>query len=276
MINRFIVLLLYLPKEKKIFESCFMDPKESNWLFPITKKWWRNRIGKKRDFSCKTPNEIVVGIENSFKERYQISGVSFDHDLELFDHLSLGKKQNIINFNSGQLFKFGKNQHESDFLRNVWRESLIWLGSMWVINNDRFFSNVRNVSSSIQYDSTRFIFVKVMASNQLKGPSDQSRDHFDSISNKHSEYHTLMHQTEIEKLKERSIIWDPSFLQTERTEIELDRFPKCLSGYFSMSWLLTQSEKQMNNLKSLTQSHHSNLEPQLRDSDKESSRTLFP
>ncbi|KAK8554276.1 hypothetical protein V6N12_031242 [Hibiscus sabdariffa] len=61
-INRLIVSLLYLPKGKKISESCFLDPKESTWVFPITKKcimpesnrgsqWWRNWIGKKRDSS---------------------------------------------------------------------------------------------------------------------------------------------------------------------------------------------------------------------------------
>ncbi|KAI3916470.1 hypothetical protein MKW92_012212 [Papaver armeniacum] len=60
-INRLIVSLLYLPKGKKISESCFMDPKESTWDLPITKKcimpdsncgswWWRNRIGKKVEF----------------------------------------------------------------------------------------------------------------------------------------------------------------------------------------------------------------------------------
>ncbi|KAF4390282.1 hypothetical protein F8388_019937 [Cannabis sativa] len=47
------------------------------------------------------------------------------------------------------------------------------------------------------------------------------------------------------RTKERSILWDPSFLQTERTEIESDRFPKCLSGYSSMSRLFTEREKQM-------------------------------
>ncbi|KAL6517013.1 ATPase [Orobanche hederae] len=31
------------------------------------------------------------------------------------------------------------------------------------------------------------------------------------------------------------------------TKIELDRFPKCLSGYSSMSWLFTEREKQMIN-----------------------------
>ena len=143
-INRLIVSLLYLPKGKKISESCFLNPKESTWVLPITKKcsmpesnwgsrWWRNWIGKKRD------------------------------------------------------------------------------------------------------------------SSQLKGFSDQSRDHLDSISNEDSEYHTLINQREIQQLKERSILWDPSFLQTERTEIESDRFPKCLSGYSSMSRLFTEREKQMNN-----------------------------
>nr|YP_010457130.1 hypothetical protein RF2 [Microtropis henryi]YP_010457149.1 hypothetical protein RF2 [Microtropis henryi]UUA68280.1 hypothetical protein RF2 [Microtropis henryi]UUA68281.1 hypothetical protein RF2 [Microtropis henryi] len=143
-INRLILSLLYLPKGKKISESGFLDPKESTWVLPITKKcimpesnwssrWWRNWIGKKRD------------------------------------------------------------------------------------------------------------------SSQLKGSSDQSRDHFDSISNEDSEYHTLINQREIQQLKERSILGDPSFLQTERTEIESDRFPKCLSGYSSMSRLFVEREKEMNN-----------------------------
>lgn len=71
-INRLIVSLLYLPKGKKISESCFMDPQESTWVLPINKKcimpesnrssrWWRNRIGKKRDSSCKISNETVAG-----------------------------------------------------------------------------------------------------------------------------------------------------------------------------------------------------------------------
>ncbi|KAK8554211.1 hypothetical protein V6N12_031180 [Hibiscus sabdariffa] len=79
-INRLIVSLLYLPKGKKISESCFLDPKESTWVFPITKKcimpesnrgsrWWRNWIGKKRESSCKISNETVAGIEISFKEK---------------------------------------------------------------------------------------------------------------------------------------------------------------------------------------------------------------
>nr|AYH52059.1 Ycf2 [Amphilophium buccinatorium] len=158
-INRLIVSLLYLPKGKKISESSFLNPKESTWALPITKKcsmpksnwgsrWWRNWIGKKRGSSCKISNETVAGIEILFKE---------------------------------------------------------------------------------------------------KGSSDQSRDHLDSISNEDSEYHTLINQREIQPLKERSILWDPSFLQTEGTEIESDRFPKCLSGDSSMSRLFTEREKQMIN-----------------------------
>nr|QBC71247.1 hypothetical protein RF2 [Alluaudia procera]QBC71248.1 hypothetical protein RF2 [Alluaudia procera] len=340
-INRLIVSLLYLPKGKKISESCFLDPKESTWFLPITKKcimpesnwgsrWWRNWIGKKRDSSCKISNETVAGIEISFKEKdikyleflfvyYMDDPIRKDHDWELFDRLSLRKRRNIINLNSGQLFEilvkhwicylmsafrekipievegfvkqqgagstiqsndiehvshlfsrnkwaislqncaqfhmwqfhqdlfvsWGKNPYESDFLRNVSRENWIWLDNVWLVNKDRFFSKVRNVSSNIQYDSTRSSFVQVTDSSQLKGSSDQSRDRLDSISNADSEYHTLINKREIQQLKERSILRDPSFLQTEGTEIESDRFPKCLSGYSSMSRLFTEREKQM-------------------------------
>ncbi|KDP30738.1 hypothetical protein JCGZ_15167 [Jatropha curcas] len=339
-INRLIVSLLYLPKGKKISESSFLDPKESTWVLPITKKsesnwgsrWWRNWIGKKRDSSCKISNETVAGIEISFKEKdikyleflfvyYMDDPIRKDHDWELFDRLSPRKGRNIINLNSGQLFEilvkdwicylmfafrekipievegffkqqgagstiqsndiehvshlfsrkkwaislqncaqfhmwqfrqdlfvsWGNNPHESDFLRNISREDWIWLDNVWLVNKDRFFSKARNISSNIQYDSTRSSFVQGRNSSQLKGSSDQSRDHFDSISNEDSEYHTLINQRKIQQLKERSILWDPSFLQTERTEIESDRFPKCLSGYSSMSRLFTEGEKEMNN-----------------------------
>nr|YP_009571894.1 hypothetical protein RF2 [Barbeuia madagascariensis]QBC71480.1 hypothetical protein RF2 [Barbeuia madagascariensis] len=340
-INRLIVSLLYLPKGKKISESCFLDPKESTWFLPITKKcimpesnwgsrWWRNWIGKKRDSSCKISNETVAGIEISFKEKdikyleflfvyYMDDPIRKDHDWKLFDRLSLRKRRNIINLNSGQLFEilvkhwicylmsafrekipievegffkqqgagstiqsndiehvshlfsrnkwvislqncaqfhmwqfhqdlfvsWGKNPYESDFLRNISRENWIWLDNVWLVNKDRFFSKVRNVSSNIQYDSTRSSFVQVTDSSQLKGSSDQSRDRLDSISNADSEYHTLINKREIQQLKERSILRDPSFLQTEGTEIESDRFPKCLSGYSSMFRLFTEREKQM-------------------------------
>ncbi|KAD2805438.1 hypothetical protein E3N88_38815 [Mikania micrantha] len=147
-------------------------------------------------------------------------------------------------FRQDLFVSWGKNP---DFLRNVSRENLIWLDNVWLVNKDRFFRKVRNVSSNIQYDSTRSSFVQVRDSSQLKGSSDQFRDHFDSISNEDSEYHTLLNQREIQQLKERSILWDPSFLQTEGTEIESNRFPKCLSGYSSMSRLFTEREKQMIN-----------------------------
>nr|YP_010464908.1 hypothetical protein RF2 [Amaranthus blitoides]YP_010464926.1 hypothetical protein RF2 [Amaranthus blitoides]UUL95305.1 hypothetical protein RF2 [Amaranthus blitoides]UUL95306.1 hypothetical protein RF2 [Amaranthus blitoides] len=260
-INRLIVSLLYLPKGKKISESYLLDPKESTWFLPITKKcimpesnrgsrWWRNWIGKKRDSSCKISNETVAGIEISFKEKdikylefpfvyYMDDPIRKDHDWELFDCLSLRKRRNIINLNSGQLFEivvkhwicylmsafrekipievesffkeqgagstsqsndiehvshlfsrnkwaislqncaqfhmwqfhqdlfvsWGKNPYESDFLRNASRENWIWLDNVWLVNKDRFFSKVRNVSSNIQYDSTRSSFVQVMDSN---------------------------------------------------------------------------------------------------------------
>nr|ATL60709.1 Ycf2 [Rondeletia odorata] len=329
-INRLIVSLLYLPKGKKISESCFLNPKESTWVLPITKKcsipesnwgsrWWRKWIGKKRDSSCKISNETAAGIEILFKEKdlkyleflfvyYMDDPTRKDRDWELFDRLSLRKRRNTINwisylmsafrekipievegffkqqgagstiqsndiehvshlfsrnkwaislqncaqfhmwqFRQDLFISWGKNPHESDFLRNVSRENLIWLDNVWLVNKDRFFSKVRNVSSNIQYDSTRSSFVQVTDSSQLKGSSDQSRDHLDSISNEDSEYHTLINQREIQQLKERSILWDPSFLQTERTEIESDRFPKCFSGYSSMSRLFTEREKQMIN-----------------------------
>ncbi|KAM4092288.1 hypothetical protein ACB094_06G027600 [Castanea mollissima] len=280
-INRLIVSLLYLPKGKKISESLFLDPKESTWALPITKKcimpesnwgsrWLRNWIGKKRDSSCKiSNNETVAGIEISFKEKdikyleflfiyYIDDPIRKAHDWELFDRLSPRKRRNKINLNSGQLFKilvagstiqsndiehvsylfsrnkwaislqncaqfhmwqfrqdlffsWGKNLHELDFLRKISRENWIWLDNVWLVNKDRFFSKVRNVSSNIQYDSPRSSFVQVTDSSQLKGSSDQSRDHFDSI------------------------------------KIESDRFPKCLSRYSSMSRLFTEREKQMNN-----------------------------
>nr|YP_010392096.1 hypothetical protein RF2 [Cyananthus lobatus]YP_010392119.1 hypothetical protein RF2 [Cyananthus lobatus]UPX07705.1 hypothetical protein RF2 [Cyananthus lobatus]UPX07728.1 hypothetical protein RF2 [Cyananthus lobatus] len=84
-------------------------------------------------------------------------------------------------------------------------------------------------------------------SSQLKGSSDQSIEDFDSIRNEDSEYDTLINQREIQQLKERSILWDPSFLQTEEAEIESNRLPKCPSGDSSMSRLFTEREKQMIN-----------------------------
>jgi hypothetical protein len=152
-------------------------------------------------------------------------------------------------FHQDLFVRWGKNPHESDFFRKISRENWIWLDTVWLVNKDRFFSKVRNVSSNIQYDSTRSSFVQVTDSSQLNGSSDQFIDPFDSISNEDSEYHyhTLINQREIQQLKERSILLDPSFIQTEGREIESDRFPKYLSGYSSMPRLFTEREKRMNN-----------------------------
>ncbi|KAK7371134.1 hypothetical protein VNO78_36851 [Psophocarpus tetragonolobus] len=201
--------------------------------------------------------KIPIEVEGFFKQQGAGSTIQ-SNDIEHVSHLFLRNKraislQNCAQFHMWQfrqdLFvSWGKNTHESDFLRNMSRENWIWLDNVWLVNKDRFFSKVRNVSSNIQYDSTRSSFIQVTDSSQLKGSSDQSKDHFDSIRNEDSKYHTLINQREIQQLKERSILcWDPSFLQTERTEIESERFPKNLSGYSSMYRLFMEREKEMNN-----------------------------
>nr|QCL17972.1 hypothetical chloroplast RF21 [Geosiris aphylla]QCL17980.1 hypothetical chloroplast RF21 [Geosiris aphylla] len=213
--------------------------------------------------------DLICYLMSAFREKrpIQIQGEGFfkqegaeatiqSNDIEHVSHLFSRNRwgislQNCAQFHMWQfrqdLFvSWGKNQHESDFLRNVSRENFIWLDNVGLVNKDRFFSKVRNVLSNIQYDFTRSIFVQVRDSSQSKGSSDQSRDHFDFIRNEDSEYHTLIDQTEIQQLKKRSILWDPSFLQTERTEVESDRFPKCF-GSSSMPRLFTEREKPMNN-----------------------------
>nr|YP_009340542.1 hypothetical chloroplast RF2 [Porterella carnosula]YP_009340551.1 hypothetical chloroplast RF2 [Porterella carnosula]APQ40114.1 hypothetical chloroplast RF2 [Porterella carnosula]APQ40125.1 hypothetical chloroplast RF2 [Porterella carnosula] len=77
-------------------------------------------------------------------------------------------------------------------------------------------------------------------SSQLKGSSDQD---FDSINNEDSDYHTLFNQKEIQEGKERLILVDFCFLQTEGAEIESNQ----LSGDSSMSRLFTEGAKQMIN-----------------------------
>ncbi|KAI5602158.1 hypothetical protein POPTR_001G152150v4 [Populus trichocarpa] len=49
---------------------------------------------------------------------------------------------------------------KSDFLRNISRENWIWLDNVWLVNKDRFFSKAWNISSIIQYDSTRSNFIR--------------------------------------------------------------------------------------------------------------------
>ncbi|KAF1876804.1 hypothetical protein Lal_00043443 [Lupinus albus] len=131
-------------------------------------------------------------------------------------------------FRQDLFVSWGKNPHESDFLRNLSRANWIWLDNVWLVNKDRF--------------------IQVTDSIHLKGSSDQSRDHFDSIRNEDSEYHTLINQREIQQLKERLILcWDSSFSSNGRTKIESERFPKFLSGFSSMCRLFMEREKQMNN-----------------------------
>ncbi|KAL8239560.1 hypothetical protein R6Q59_016127 [Mikania micrantha] len=142
-INRLIVSLLYLPKGKKIYESSFLNTKESTWVLPITKKcsmpesnwgsrWWRDWIGKKSDSSCKISNETVAGIEILFKEKdlkylefvfvyYRDDPIRKDHDWEFFDRLSLRKRQNRINLNSGPLFEI-LVKHWICYLMSAFRE----------------------------------------------------------------------------------------------------------------------------------------------------------
>ncbi|MFS8003249.1 Protein Ycf2 A [Helianthus anomalus] len=144
-INRLIVSLLYLPKEKKIYESSFLNPKESTWVLPITKKcsmpesnwgsrWWRDWIGKKSDSSCKISNETVAGIEILFKEKdlkylefvfvyYRDDPIRKDHGWEFFGRLSLRKRQNRINLNSGPLFEI-LVKHWICYLMSAFREKI--------------------------------------------------------------------------------------------------------------------------------------------------------
>ncbi|KAM3358399.1 hypothetical protein P3S68_021330 [Capsicum galapagoense] len=143
--NRLIVSLLYLPKGKKISESCFLNLKESTWVLPITKKcsmpesnwgshWWRNWIGQKRDSSCKISSETIAGIEILFKEKdlkylaflfvyYMDYPIRKDHDWELFDRLSLRKSQNKINLNSGPLFEI-LVKHLISYLMSAFHEKI--------------------------------------------------------------------------------------------------------------------------------------------------------
>ncbi|TYI09248.1 hypothetical protein ES332_A09G058400v1, partial [Gossypium tomentosum] len=128
--------------------------------------------------------KIPIEVEGFFKQQGAGSTIQ-SNDIEHVSHLfSRGKwaisLQNCAQFHMWQfrqdLFvSWGKNPHESDFLRNISRENWIWLDNVWLVNRDRFFSKVRNVSSNIQYDSTRSSFVQVTDSRQLKGSSDQSR-----------------------------------------------------------------------------------------------------
>nr|YP_009973443.1 hypothetical protein RF2 [Halophila beccarii]YP_009973456.1 hypothetical protein RF2 [Halophila beccarii]QNH92894.1 hypothetical protein RF2 [Halophila beccarii]QNH92907.1 hypothetical protein RF2 [Halophila beccarii] len=196
-LNRVIVSLLHLPKRNPE-NGFFADPQERTWVLPINQRnpkcimpesnrgsrWWRKRVGKKRDSSCKISKETVAGIEISFKEK--------DSQCVEFRFLSYTKDP---------IRSWEKNWHESNLLRNVSRENWIWSDSIWLVNKDPFFSKVRNVSSNIQYNSARprSIFAQVMHWGRWKGSSDPSRALFDSIRNEDSEYHKGIDQTEIQQ-----------------------------------------------------------------------------
>ncbi|KAK9660580.1 hypothetical protein RND81_O204600 [Saponaria officinalis] len=222
----------------------------SGQLFEILVKHWICYLMSA--FREKRPIEV----EGFFKQQGAGSTIQ-SNDIEHVSHLFSRNKwaislQNCAQFHMWQFHQdlfvsWGKNLYESELLRNVSRENWVWIDNVWLVKKDRFFNKVRNVSSNIQYDSTRSGFVQVTDSSQLKGSSDQSRDRLDSISNADSESHTLINKREIQQLKERSILRDPSFLQTEGTEIESDLFSKRLSGYSSMPQLFTEREKRMNN-----------------------------
>ncbi|KAM0044127.1 Protein Ycf2 A [Helianthus debilis subsp. tardiflorus] len=129
-INRLIVSLLYLPKGKKIYESSFLNSKESTW----GSRWWRDWIGKKSDSSCKISNETVAGIEILFNEKdlkylefvfvyYRDDPIRKDHGWEFFDRLSLRKRQNRINLNSRPLFEI-LVKHWICYLMSAFRETI--------------------------------------------------------------------------------------------------------------------------------------------------------
>ncbi|KAI3860397.1 hypothetical protein MKX03_018193 [Papaver bracteatum] len=91
---------------------------DSNW----GSRWWRNRIGKRWNSSCKISKETVAGIEISFKEKdikyleflfvsYTDDSIRKDHDWELFDPrigflARYGMYRQIFNMIPQDLFSF--------------------------------------------------------------------------------------------------------------------------------------------------------------------------
>nr|YP_009926718.1 hypothetical protein RF2 [Lophopyxis maingayi]QNK05010.1 hypothetical protein RF2 [Lophopyxis maingayi] len=236
------------------------NPKDPDWEFfdHLSPRKKRNRINLNsgqlfeilvKDSICYLMfafrKKIPIEVESFFKQQGARSTIQ-SNDIEQVSHLFARKKlaislPNCAQFNMWQFYQdlflsWGNNRYESDFLRILLDK----------VCKDRFFSKVRNISSNIQYDSTRSSFLQGRDSSQLEGSFDQSRNLVDSISNMSTPglaYHTLINQRKIQQLKKRSILWDRSFLQTERTEIESDRFTKFLSGYSSMSRLFTEGDK---------------------------------
>ncbi|KAL5542697.1 hypothetical protein UlMin_010407 [Ulmus minor] len=121
--------------------------------------------------------KIPIEAEGFFKQQGVVSIIQ-SNDIEHVSHLFSRNKgaislQNYAQFHMWQFrqdlfFSWGKNPHESDFLRNISRENWIWLDNVWLVNKDRFFSKEQNVSSNIQYDSTRFSFVQVTSKKKME------------------------------------------------------------------------------------------------------------
>uniref|UniRef100_A0A1Y3BW37 Ycf2 N-terminal domain-containing protein n=1 Tax=Helianthus annuus TaxID=4232 RepID=A0A1Y3BW37_HELAN len=93
--------------------------------------WWRDWIGKKSDSSCKISNETVAGmryIQRKDLKYLEFVFVYYRDDpirqgpwLEFFDRLSLRKRQNRINLNSGPLFEI-LVKHWICYLMSAFRE----------------------------------------------------------------------------------------------------------------------------------------------------------
>uniref|UniRef100_A0A1Y3BWG3 Ycf2 N-terminal domain-containing protein n=1 Tax=Helianthus annuus TaxID=4232 RepID=A0A1Y3BWG3_HELAN len=169
-INRLIVSLLYLPKGKKIYESSFLNPKESTWVLPITKKcsmpesnwgsrWWRDWIGKKSDSSCKISNETVAGIEILFKEKdlkylefvfvyYRDDPIRKDHvegffkqqgagstiqsnDIEHVSHLFSRNKSRLFTEREKQMINHMLPEEIEEFLGNPTRSVRSFFSDRW-------------------------------------------------------------------------------------------------------------------------------------------------
>nr|YP_010565550.1 hypothetical chloroplast RF21 [Yoania prainii]UZA66662.1 hypothetical chloroplast RF21 [Yoania prainii] len=207
-----------------------------------------------KDFICylmsvfleckKAPIQLVISLkQQAVGTTIQLNQLNdIEHVSNLF--LILSKKQWVIslqNYAQFHMWKFFQdmfisccnNQHESDFLINDSIENWIKYPS--------FFSKVQNALSNIKYDSTRYIFVQITDFQQCKiYYSDKYKDPFDSFINYKIDIHKL-------KIKDRSILFDPYFIQTEQTDIESYILQKCLFVYYYMSWLFMELDKRMNN-----------------------------
>nr|ATL62654.1 Ycf2 [Mostuea sp. Bremer et al. 5077] len=260
-INRLIVSLLYLPKGKKISESCFLNPKESPWVLPITKKcsipesnwgsrWWRNWIGKKRDSSCKISNETVAGIEILFKEKdlkyleflfvyYMDDPTRKDRDWELFDRLSLRKRRNTINLNSGPLFEI-LVKHWISYLMSAFREKI-------PIEVEGFFKQqgAGSTTQSNDIEHVSHLFSRNKGAISLQNCAQFHMWQFRQ--DLFVSWGKNPHESDfLGNVSRENWIWlDNVWLVNKdrffsKVRIESDRFPKCLSGYSSMSRLFTE------------------------------------